>query len=225
MSVGDADVAKAVRVSFAKVVEYQQRGAIHIHAVIRVDADTDELRPGTITTDQLVNAVSDAAKNVAVRYPAPTAGFARFGDQMRVEPLETADVRLRRRISGYLAKYATKSVDNAGQLSRPIRSIEDLQHRRISAHCVRLAETAWRLGGVPELADLKLRRHAHTFGFRGHWLTKSQHWSTTFGALRECRRAYRLAQSAQDDALEVKDSEPVVWTYDGQGWSDLGEVL
>jgi hypothetical protein len=36
----EAEVRQLVRVSFAKVAEYQRRGAVHFHAVIRLDAAT-----------------------------------------------------------------------------------------------------------------------------------------------------------------------------------------
>jgi hypothetical protein len=45
----------------------------------------------------------------------------------------------------------------------------------------------WRLGGRPELEHLRFRAWAHTLGFRGHWLTKSRAYSTTFAALRAAR--------------------------------------
>jgi hypothetical protein len=34
-------VAARPRISFAKVAEYQKRGAVHFHAIIRLDAATD----------------------------------------------------------------------------------------------------------------------------------------------------------------------------------------
>ena len=45
--------------------------------------------------------------------------------------------------------------------------------------------TAWQLGGLDQYDGLNLRRWAHMLGFRGHFLTKSRRYSTTFSALRE----------------------------------------
>ncbi|WP_089101194.1 replication initiator [Streptomyces hyaluromycini] len=41
------------------------------------------------------------------------------------------------------------------------------------------------LGGLIEYKPLNLRPWTHTFGYRGHILTKSRRYSTTYGALRE----------------------------------------
>jgi hypothetical protein len=37
----EAELRRLVRISFAKVAEYQKRGAVHFHAIIRLDAATD----------------------------------------------------------------------------------------------------------------------------------------------------------------------------------------
>ena len=44
----EADVRRLVRVSFAKVAEYQKRGAVHFHAIIRLDAATDCACPACV---------------------------------------------------------------------------------------------------------------------------------------------------------------------------------
>jgi len=50
------------------------------------------------------------------------------------------------------------------------------------------------LGGHMSYEDLNLRRWAHMLGFRGHFLTKSQRFSTTFRAMRADRRLWRLRE-------------------------------
>src|SRR4029450_1819368 len=42
----EAELRRLVRVSYAKVAEFQRRGAIHFHAVICLDASTDSRRSG-----------------------------------------------------------------------------------------------------------------------------------------------------------------------------------
>ena len=66
----------------------------------------------------------------------------------------------------------------------------DVDLDRLTPHARALVETCWRLGARPEFAPLRLRRHAHQAGYRGHFLTKSRTWSTTFAALRAERHAY-----------------------------------
>ena len=57
-----------------------------------------------------------------------------------------------------------------------------------------MIETAWALGEHERYEPLNLRRWAHMLGFRGHFLTKSQRYSTTFRAIRGERRAWRLRE-------------------------------
>lgn len=61
----------------------------------------------------------------------------------------------------------------------------------VNGHVKRLMLTAWRLGDDPALAELNLRHWSHQLGFRGHWLTKSRRYSTTFTALRQERATWR----------------------------------
>jgi hypothetical protein len=42
------ELRQLVRISYAKVAEFQRRGAIHFHAVIRLDAATDCRCPGCL---------------------------------------------------------------------------------------------------------------------------------------------------------------------------------
>jgi replication initiator protein RepSA len=62
-------------------------------------------------------------------------------------------------------------------------------------------------------------------GFRGHFVTKSRGYSTTLGALREARAAYRAEQDAP--AAEDEDSTLVVgaWEYVGSGYLNPGDAL
>ena len=46
----------------------------------------------------------------------------------------------------------------------------------------------------PESADHRFGRYAHAFGYRGHCLTKTRRYSTTFKALREAREDHVRAQ-------------------------------
>ena len=71
-----------------------------------------------------------------------------------------------------------------------------------------MIETCWQLGGLTQYAELGLRRWAHMLGFRGHFLTKSQRYSTTFREIRGERREWRL----RDDLAQLgRDT----WGEDG----------
>lgn len=82
------------KVSFGKVAEYQKRGAVHFHAVIRFDGPEgpNTPPPAWATLDLLDDAIRAAAR-VKVDVPAnPDAGTAtertlRWGTQLDVQPI------------------------------------------------------------------------------------------------------------------------------------------
>jgi hypothetical protein len=83
-----------------------------------------------------------------------------------------------------------------------------------------MALTAWDLGGREELADLRLRRHAHAFGFTGQLITKSQGFSTTFGSLRAAQAAH-MAEFGDPTSMVLG-----TYRYAGRGYSDpRGETV
>lgn len=57
--------------------------------------------------------------------------------------------------------------------------------------------TCWRLGALPELEELRLRKWAHMLGFRGHFSTKSRAYSVTLGALRQERADHNEARTRE----------------------------
>jgi hypothetical protein len=62
-------------------------------------------------------------------------------------------------------------------------------------------------------------------GFRGHFVTKSRGYSTTLGALRDARAAYRAERDEQptdeDDSIAVV----AAWEYVGSGYLNPGDAL
>jgi hypothetical protein len=96
-----------------------------------------------------------------------------------------------------------------------------------SAHAVRLIATAERLAGAsPEYARLAAR--LATLGYRGHPITKSRRYSTTFGALRRARRHHRRAglspdatvrELPADEDLDAAEFEVLAqWSFAGVGY-------
>src|SRR5512132_3800906 len=76
VGVTEGELRRLVRVSFAKVAEYQKRGAVHFHASIRLDAATDcscpacvAPPPARLTAELLEQAVRQAAASVTVPCP------------------------------------------------------------------------------------------------------------------------------------------------------------
>jgi hypothetical protein len=71
--------------------------------------------------------------------------------------------------------------------------------------------TCWRLGGLPEYEPLRLRAWAHTLGYRGHILTTSRAYSTTYTALR-AERAHHMGHADMPDAITERN-----WRYVDSG--------
>ncbi|MCT9931876.1 replication initiation protein [Planotetraspora sp. A-T 1434] len=228
-----------VRVSFAKVAEYQVRGVVHFHAVVRLDAKTEDATavlppPDWANVELLDRGVRTAAANAHVKSPACAgAGGVRrlvFGAQLDIKPIVagelTGQTLTEEQVAGYIAKYATKGATTEGAVDRRIKDLSDLNAVTLTAHQRRLIETCWDLGDLDELRHLRLRGWAHMLGFRGHFSTKSAGYSTTLSKLREVRRSFRAEQAREhghDDLTgEPADDSTLVigsWRYAGQGYA------
>jgi hypothetical protein len=247
IGVDEAELRRLVRVSYAKVAEFQRRGAIHFHAVLRLDAATDCRCPACLapppelfTAAQLENALRLAVPSVQAPCPAVDGEperFARWGEQLDVHNITTGDDQAgelsAEQVAGYIAKYATKATESFGSgLDRRLGA-DDLEHLdKLPAHVAELVRACWALGGRPELEGLRLRAWAHMLGFRGHWSTKSRRYSTTFTALRRARVQFTKRRRAKDgvplDAWgRPEDDDQVViiasWVYVGSGYETEGE--
>jgi hypothetical protein len=214
-----------LRVSFAKVAEYQKRGAVHVHAVIRVDGPDGPQSPppAWVSTRLLADVVQSAAEAVEVRTPYAAAlgeYTIRWGAEMDVHPIRPETVRATvtdSAVAAYIAKYVSKSVGDVGGVDRQISSAAEIELLPVTPHVRALMGTCWRLGGIVELDSLRLRLWAHMLGYRGHVLTKSRVYSTTYEALQSARAKYRFTR-----AVGESEGETVVesaWRYVGSGHS------
>ena len=212
------EAARVVRLASCRVAEFQRRGLVHMHAVVRADG-TDGMAP-PIDIWQLARACAEAARAVRVSHPQ---GVARWGDEIDVQVLGNGDDRAKR-VATYVAKYSTKSSSEHPGLQHRILSLVDLDRRVLPPHLHRMVATAWMLGDEPDLEHLGLRRHAHRLGFGGHFLSKSRAYSTTFGALREARALWQEDRRTGGGASSNGLSEGR-WRAVGSGWANQGEEL
>ncbi|WP_200961352.1 MULTISPECIES: replication initiator [unclassified Phycicoccus] len=244
-----AHLGDVASVQYAKVAEYQLRGAVHFHALVRLD--------GPQTTDGFAHAPTQVTARVlsalveqAVRAVRVTADPVHDGDVPRVLALgvqvDTRPVRTSSRtddpdreltpeqVAGYLAKYATKSASDT--------EAKDSTHlRRLHATARSMAARAVSAEEDPTAPYGLLGKWAHTLGFRGHFATKSRRYSVTLGALRRARQraqariveANRTGTPIDLRAIEaelladVEDEATVVigsWAYAGTGWANDGET-
>src|SRR5215475_7741193 len=118
-------LAAQVRVSYAKVAEYQRRGVVHFHAVIRLDgpAGPATAPPAWATLALLTAAIDQAVRIVRVVTPAAPGVAARtlaWGREHDTRPITTTGELTDAKVAGYVAKYATKAAECTGTLDRPI---------------------------------------------------------------------------------------------------------
>ena len=228
-----------VRVRYVKVAEYQARGVVHVHAVIRLDAPGDDYRPPPrgIDAAMLCDAVRAAAAAVRIAQPDGTG----TGITLSFGAPQGTDVRPIRRddltrtgqplnhqaVANYIAKYATKSADVPGLPDTRIRHASEITALRCPAHHKRMLTAAWSLGAQDATGDPRLRRWAHMLGYGGHFLTKSRRYSVTFGQLRRARAEHRRLERHPDGERDPWDrplDDTVVlvlktWTYAGTGYT------
>ncbi|MEV4021087.1 replication initiator [Nonomuraea angiospora] len=216
-------------IAFAKVAEYQRRGVVHFHAVIRLDGPDgpDSPPPAWATADALAQAVQHAAAAVTAEIK-PLSRTFRWGTQLDARRITMDGELTEQAVAAYVAKYATKAAECVGTLDRRIQPLDDLDALPVREHARQLIAACMRLGSHPGLADLRLTHWAHMLGFRGHFSTKSRYYSTTLGALRAAREDHMRGQEITTGRLPLFDEDTVLviahWQYAGQGLS-VGDQL
>lgn len=230
-------------VQFAKVAEYQARGLVHFHALIRLDGPDGPGSPAPIEGATLAQVIADAATSTI--YTAAgvddedTERVVAWGQQLDVRVVRSGnrtddpdEPLTPEQVAGYLAKYATKDAN----------SIRDPDEPR--PHLLRLTRTCRDLGDRarehdPATPYLLLRKWAHMLGFRGHFSSKSRRYSVTLGKLRRARQKFQAKVAASrrtGQPLDVRDLEAQLladdeettlvvgsWTYQGTGWASPGD--
>jgi hypothetical protein len=228
-----------VKLSYAKVGEFQRRGLIHFHAIFRLDG-LDPNHPEravppdpAFTADVLAGVIRQAAN--AIRFatachPAKPKGWGiAWGTQVdpRVVRLTGDGEVTDTKVAAYLAKYATKSSEAVGPLAVRITAGNLRLYGNPASHQGRLILAAWQLGNHPHPDFQALRRWAHMLGYRGHFATKSRRYSTTMRALRAARRNWKrrqrslaIHQGSDKTVLTLTDLE---WA--GRGWRTAGDAF
>ncbi|MEV0810684.1 replication initiator [Micromonospora sp. NPDC050200] len=202
-----------VRLSHGKAAEFQARGAVHFHALIRLDGihPTDPTAvippPAAFTAADLDDAIRHAAAQVDYTTPAhpdqPTGWPVIWGTQLDIRPIsltgggEVTDSM----VAGYLAKYATKSTEVTGH--RSVRLDADTIGDYADPdgdHTARLIDACWRIGRpthtpVP-LLD-RPRDHRPTPGFVQRWECPDCGTHTRYAACPTCIAQRQAALDAE----------------------------
>ncbi|MEU4494631.1 replication initiator protein RepSA [Streptomyces sp. NPDC023998] len=218
---------ETARLSYGKVAEFQNRGGIHFHAVIRIDGPDgpDTLPPRWVTTELLTDCIEAAADHPYVTVDVPAAEdqparTLRWGEKLDVRPIKAfdeGDEISEAKVAAYIAKYATKAAETTGTVDRRIGELAELDHHHVPDHARRLIRACWQLDAL--YPDRKLRAWAHMLGFRGHFLTKSRRYSSTFAERRQVRADYRATEQRQNLGLPEPETTIVLadWRYAGHG--------
>ena len=235
-----------IRVAHGKAAEYQARGAVHFHALLRLDG-YDPRDPGTplppplaITVTDLQDAATWAAQAISYRtapHPAAPGGWLiTWGTQtdVRVITMTGTGTVTDLAVASYLAKYSTKGTEPAGHASARITADTiDLYANPHGTHPERLIHACWSIGNHRDYTGL--RRWAHMLGFGGHFLTKARRYSTTFRDLRAARISYRRGQDTGPEHGPIRTADHAdetattlvigTFTYAGTGWKTSGDAL
>jgi len=209
LGVPPTDLNRNLRLEYAKVAEFQARGLVHYHALVRIDGPDGPGSPSPIAADPLADVVRESA--AAVHHTArpvdadDVVRLLRFGAQADVRVVRhgavSGDDLSAEQVAAYLAKYATKSA--GADPTRP-----SAHFTALAQACQTLAERA--LAGCRfGCGERAARRHPHLcveceqnpyallghwsgmLGYRGHFSTKSRRYSVTLGALRRARRRFQ----------------------------------
>ena len=217
----EAALGRTLRVSYAKVAEFQRRGVVHFHAIIRLDGAGDGYPPATVTvTDEVFTAAVQGGgrgghgrrcaerdlqgatrSRGADRHP-PTPPRHRTtrtaGDGTPDGPEGPVTTGM---VAAYIAKYATKAAEDFG-LDSTVRTAAMAERAGLRPHVAAMILAAERLSELPEYSGLL--RWVHMLGFRGHFTTKSRKFSVTLGSLRQARRDYRAAHTDRAMATDQR---------------------
>ena len=214
-----ARLAEVATVQYAKVAEYQLRGVVHFHALIRLDGPRtpDGFAPAPAAIDAPAPGRPGRGRpppRCGSPSPASTTttppGSSRSARQLDARPSAPAAAPTTptgltpEQVAGYLAKYATKSAADTGASdNRPPTAGSDATARHLAARADR------RRARTRDAPYELLGKWAHMLGFRGHFATKSRRYSITLGALRRARRrAQALIAEASRDRPPARPGRP-----------------
>jgi Replication initiator protein, pSAM2 len=158
---GTPKTVPPVRISHGKAAEFQARGVVHFHALLRLDgvAELDPTAivapPAGFTADDITDAIRHAVQVIDYTTPThldqPDGWPIAWGEQVDVRTISlsgTGEIT-DGMVAGYLAKYATKSTEVTGHRSTRITEQAIGDYDPDGEHTDRLINACWRLGRPP----------------------------------------------------------------------------
>jgi hypothetical protein len=210
------------RLQYAAVAEFQRRGAVHLHVLLRLPAtapvgpyrdDAGTMRSGVVESIVAHVGTFEGARGNGTRYA--------WGEQVDARLVDDSSGRRQARSAGYLAKLVTYSVKDIGRdaLSRKSFGADGFHVRRLEAAARALNCVEHEHEQPSEPCAACLRRRASAWGFRGHTLRRSRGWSErSLTRCRQERRSYTGGVEAPVEWLKPTGSSGVQRRYE---WFDL----
>jgi hypothetical protein len=219
MAAATGPSVKEVRMAMVRVMEWQQRGLLHVHILVR----------GEVPEEVVRRAVHGSPKSGTRRSITPAShGGHTWGPQVDVQHIEPKD---RDHLIAYITKMVTYAVKDVTAHSPEKRSPAASAHRArmeqageaavsCTASCS-VCKHGWSTGrdasgrAIFEIAsrtNRKCRRHGRAerqFGFTGNVLSLNRSWGTTLGDARRTRQAW--GRSQQPPAAALPETVLVTW--------------
>ncbi|MEH1170097.1 replication initiator [Micromonospora sp. CPCC 205539] len=213
---GNTRTVAPVRLSHGKVAEFQARGAVHFHALVRLDGvHPDDPTavippPAAFTVADLDDAIRAAVEQVAFTTPTHpdrpvgwSIGWGDPGKGLDIRPISlTGDGEVTdSMVAGYLAKYATKSTEVTGHRSVRLDadSIGDYADPD-GDHTARLINACWHTGRpttTPVPLSERPRDHRPQPGFVDRWECPDCGTHTRYAACPVCVAARQAVLDAE----------------------------
>ncbi len=225
-----------LRRQYIKVYEFQVRGVIHYHAVFRLDGFHPDCPGAIVPPDRVVTRpqLASVLEYAFAKTSYTTAGHPAKPDGWHIgwgtKGLDVVHINASgndanlSKLSGYLAKYVTKSTEATGALFRRLDDMTIELYATPHTHVGRLVRACWDLG----LADgwHRLRRYAHQYGYGGHISTKSRGFSVTYAYKRMERTIWRRT-GGYPHLWNDQEAELIVYRlgYEATGWITTGDAL
>ena len=223
MATQNATSIKKVKRPTARVMEWQDRGLLHVHIIVL----------GEIPEAIVKAAVLGRASQSKSRSVSPTSHKGvRWGTQLDVKHVDGKNLDETRKLSAYVTKvisYAVKDVTRENTASHPGHNAHRQTLRSFTNSVISCSATPLQCRGA-DLGDNPSRiligvnskvglcrkhyRGKHQLGFTGNVLSLNRSWGSSLGAARKARQTWAKSEAAQTaDKAGCLDTEKKLVTH------------
>ena len=188
-----------VKLPYARVMEWQQRGTLHVHIIVL----------GHIPTYIVERAVLGSPSNGKRRRinPSEHAGYS-WGEQFDVRHINSSQTEQIKKLSSYVTKLVSYAVKDVSGDADAKTSLKEIYHQKLRQHTnvVIKCRKSWSKCSASDTADQRLkmrnpdlkprhycvkhRRGRHQLGFTGNVLSMSRKWGSSLKESRDIRKDF-----------------------------------